>query len=90
MSKYLLKLYITGETIRSKQAIANLNKICQDELPDQYDLKIIDVLQEPEIAEKHKILVTPTLIRERPLPIQRMIGDMSDLKSVLLGLNILS
>jgi circadian clock protein KaiB len=89
MKKYLLKLYITGNTPRSQRAIANLFRICHEELQDQYQVKIIDVLEQPQLAEDEKILVTPTLIKQLPPPLQRIIGDMSNVEMVLLGLDLL-
>lgn len=87
-NKYLLKLYITGRTPRSEQCIANLRTICDRELAGKYDLKIIDVLEHPQLAEDEKILATPTLIKELPPPIRRLIGDLSDTEKVLLGLDL--
>jgi circadian clock protein KaiB len=86
--KYLLKLYITGDSPRSQRAIANLMRICDQELSNQYELKIIDVLEQPDVAENEKIMVTPTLIKQLPPPLQRIIGDMSKPELVLLGLDI--
>ncbi|KOR35661.1 MULTISPECIES: circadian clock KaiB family protein [Planktothricoides] len=86
--KYLLKLYITGDSPRSQRAIANLMRICDQELSNQYELKIIDVLEQPDVAENEKIMVTPTLIKQLPPPLQRIIGDMSKTELVLLGLDI--
>ncbi len=86
--KYLLKLYITGDSPRSQRAIANLMRICDRELSNQYELKIIDVLEQPDVAENEKIMVTPTLIKQLPPPLQRIIGDMSKTELVLLGLDI--
>ncbi|WP_107669178.1 circadian clock protein KaiB [Cyanothece sp. BG0011] len=90
MNKYLLKLYITGNTANSKRAIANLFRICHEELRDQYTVEIIDVLEQPQQAEQEKILVTPTLIKQLPPPLQRIIGDMSNTQKVLLGLDLVS
>ncbi|MDJ0842730.1 circadian clock KaiB family protein [Crocosphaera sp.] len=90
MNKYLLKLYITGNTINSQRAIANLFRICHQELNDQYTVEIIDVLEQPQTAEQEKILVTPTLIKQLPPPLQRIIGDMSNTQKVLLGLDLVS
>jgi circadian clock protein KaiB len=90
MNKYLLKLYITGQTTRSKQAVANLRRICEEELHTQFELVIIDILERPQLAEDEKILATPTLIKELPLPLRRVIGDLSDKEKVLLGLDLLS
>lgn len=88
MMKYILKLYITGNTPRSQRAIANILRICQEELSEQYQVEIVDVLEQPEMAEQEKILVTPTLIKQLPPPIQRIIGDMSNTDTLLLGLNL--
>ncbi|MCF8268273.1 MAG: circadian clock protein KaiB [Ignavibacteriales bacterium] len=88
MSKFLLKLYITGTTARSFKAIENLKKICGEEFNDKYDLQIIDVLESPQLAEDDKILATPTLIKILPPPMRMIIGDLSDREKVLLGLDI--
>ncbi len=86
--KVLLKLYITGHTPRSEQAIANLRRICEEKLRDQYDLDIIDILDQPDLAEQEKILATPTLIRLAPPPVRRLIGDLSDTEKVMMGLSL--
>ena len=88
MTKYLLKLYIVGQTPRSQRAITNLRRICENVMPDQYELVIIDVLDRPQLAEDEKILATPTLVKELPPPVRRIIGDLSDGEQVLLGLDI--
>ncbi len=86
--KYLLKLYVTGQTPRSLRAIANLRALCEQELRGQYDLFVIDVLERPQLAEDEKILATPTVVKELPVPMRRIIGDLSDSESVLLGLDL--
>ncbi len=86
--KYVIKLYVTGETPRSQQAIANLRRICEEELAGQYDLAVVDVLERPQLAEDEKILATPTVVKELPHPIRRIIGDLSDSERVLLGLDL--
>jgi len=88
MNKYLFKLYITGESPSSSRTIANLRKICDDEMSSEYELTIIDVTAQPQLAEEGKILVTPTLIKEFPLPVRRIIGDLSDKEKVLRGLEL--
>ena len=88
MSKFLLKLYITGSNARTDRAIANLRQICEKDLAGQYALEIIDVLENPEAAERDRILATPTLIKELPLPLRRVIGDLSDKDKVLLALEV--
>jgi circadian clock protein KaiB len=88
VSDYLLKLYVTGKTPRAEQAIANLRRICEEDLHGQYELQIIDVLENPQLAEDEKILATPTLIKRLPPPLRRVIGDLSDKEKVLLGLDV--
>ncbi|HZS46465.1 MAG TPA: circadian clock KaiB family protein [Blastocatellia bacterium] len=88
MNKYLLKLYVAGQTIRSGRAIANAQRICDNELKGLAELIIIDILERPEVAEEEKILATPTLIRHLPPPLRRMIGDLSDTNEVLMGLDL--
>jgi circadian clock protein KaiB len=88
MDKYRLKLFITGQTARSSRAISNLRRICEEALGTAYELNIIDVLERPELAEEERILATPTLIREFPPPVRRIIGDLSDTNQVLLGLEL--
>jgi len=90
MSDYLLKLYITGKSPRTDRAIANMRQICERELGNRYNLIIIDVLEQPEQAEQAKIIATPTLIKELPPPLRRVIGDLSDKEKVLLGLDIVA
>jgi circadian clock protein KaiB len=88
MNKYLLKLYITGQTPRSERAIANLRRICEEELASQYEMVIIDILERPQLAEDEKILATPMLIKQLPPPLRRIIGDLSDTEKVILGLDL--
>lgn len=90
MGKNILRLYITGKTPSSQKAIRDLRRICRHELGDRYEVEVIDVLDRPQIAENQKIIATPTLIKELPVPIRRIIGDLSDAQKVLLGLDIRS
>lgn len=89
MDKYVIKLYVTGQTPRSQNAIRNLQRICEEELYGRYRLEVIDVLDRPQLAEDEKILATPTVVKELPAPIRRIIGDLSDTERVLLGLDLL-
>lgn len=89
MTQYRLKLFITGHTLRSSRAITNLRRICEEELGTEYELLIIDVQEQPQLAEEYKILATPTLIKVFPLPVRRIIGDLSDTSQVLMGLELL-
>jgi circadian clock protein KaiB len=86
--EYVLRLYITGHTPRSTRAITNLQDICERELKGQYRMEVVDVLERPRLAEDERILATPTLIKQLPLPIRRIIGDLSDPEQVLLGLDL--
>lgn len=88
MDKFKLRLYITGKTPKSERAIANLKEICERDLQGLYILQIIDVLENPQLAEDEKILATPTLIKDLPPPLRRVIGDLSNSEKVLLGLDL--
>lgn len=85
-----LTLYITGRTHSSQCAVENLRRIVEQQRPGTYEISVVDVLEHPEEAEAHRILATPTLIRESPPPARRIIGDMSDTNKVLLGLGLSS
>ena len=87
--KYILRLYITGMTKRSARAIENLQTFCEKHLAGHYELQVIDVYQQPELARTEQIVAVPTLIKKLPLPLRRLIGDMSDEERVLVGLDIL-
>jgi circadian clock protein KaiB len=86
--KYILKLYVTGETANSRTVIKNLNDILEREPKDLYTLDVIDVLENPQAAEEDKILATPTLIKVFPEPAKRIIGDLSDRGKVKSGLGL--
>jgi len=86
--KYVLKLFVTGQTQRSELAIENLRRICEEEFQNEYELIVIDISQHPQLAEDDKILATPTVIKELPPPIRRIIGDLSEKEKVLLGLDL--
>ena len=87
MSKIFLKLYISGDTLRSRKAIFNLRTFCDRQLPLKTKIEVIDVAKNPEIAEAKKILITPTLIKELPQPQERIIGDLSDTEVLAFVLN---
>jgi circadian clock protein KaiB len=86
--KYILRLYITGTTNRSVLAITNLKKICEEYLEGRYELEVIDLYQMPSLAKDEQIIAAPTLIKKLPLPFRRIIGDMSNIEKVLLGLDL--
>jgi circadian clock protein KaiB len=87
-AEYLIKLYVTGQTPRSLHAISSLRQMCESELGGRYEMVVIDVLEHPQLAEDEKILATPTVVKELPQPIRRIIGDLSDTERVLLGLDL--
>lgn len=86
--RYVLKLYVTGTTPRSAQAIANIRTLCDAHLSGRYDLEVVDIYQQPSIAAGEQIIAAPTLVKKFPEPPRRMVGDFSDAKKVLIGLDL--
>jgi circadian clock protein KaiB len=86
--RYILRLYITGQTPRSLRSIQNLRGLCEKYLKGQFDLEIIDIYQQPALAAEGQIIAAPTLIKTMPLPLRRLVGDFSDQKRVVLGLDL--
>jgi len=86
--EYVLRLYVTGTTPNSLNAIDNIRKICEEHLKGRYDLQVIDLYQQPSLAKGEQIIATPTLIKKLPLPLRRIIGDMSSTERVLVGLDL--
>ena len=85
---YNLRLYVAGQTPKSIAAIANLKKICEQHLSGRFDIEVIDLMKNPALAHRHQIVAIPTLIRQLPEPLKRIIGDLSNLEKVLVGLDI--
>jgi circadian clock protein KaiB len=85
---YILRLYVTGSTPQSLRAIANIKKFCEENLKGLYDLEVIDLYQNPHLAKGEQIIAAPTLIKKLPLPLRRIIGDMSNTERVLVGLDL--
>lgn len=85
-----LRLYIAGETSRSIAAITNLKEVCQRYLPSNHRIEVIDLLKNPQLAAGDQILAVPTLVRRLPPPLKKIIGDLSDVERVLVGLDIRS
>jgi circadian clock protein KaiB len=85
---YVLRLYVTGMTPRSAQAIENIRKICEEYLKGHYQLEIIDIYQNPNLARGEQIIAAPTLIKKLPAPLRRLVGDLSNKERVLLGLDL--
>jgi circadian clock protein KaiB len=85
---YLLRLYVAGQTVKSLAATANLKRLCEDHLAGAYAIEVIDLLENPQLAEGDQILAIPTLIRSLPAPLKRFIGDLSNTEKVLVGLDL--
>jgi len=86
--KYILILYVTGMTPRSIQAVNSLKKICKESLQGRYDLEVIDIYQQPDVAKRAQLVAAPTLIKKLPLPLRRFIGDMTNTEKIIVGLDI--
>ena len=87
--RYVLRLYVTGMSARATRAIENVREICDEHLNGRYDLEVIDVYQHPVLAKEEQIIAAPTLVKKLPLPLRRIIGDMSRRDRVLLGLDLI-
>ena len=87
-AKYVLKLYVAGTTPLSLHAVANVKSLCEENLKGSYELEVIDLYQQPILAKGEQIIATPTLIKKLPLPLRRVIGDMSDSERVLVGIDL--
>jgi len=88
--EYVLRLFVTGMTTRSSRAVNNLRTICDEYLQGRYELEIIDIYQQPALTKGEQIVAAPTLIKKFPLPMRRIIGDMSNRDGVLLGLDLVA
>ena len=86
--KYLLRLYVTGQTPRSLKSVENLQHLCEKHLPGRFSLEVIDIYQQPALAAEGQIIAAPTLIKATPLPLRRLVGDFSDTERVVLGLDL--
>lgn len=86
--KWILRLYVAGKTPRSMTAFENLKKICEERLKNKYTIEVIDLLQNPQLGREHQILAIPTLVRKLPVPVRKIIGDLSNTERVLVGLDI--
>lgn len=86
--KWILRLYIAGQTPKCIKAFSNLKKICEEQLEGKYSIEVIDLLVNPQLSREHQILAIPTLVRKLPVPVRKIIGDLSDTEKVLVGLDI--
>ncbi len=87
-AKWDLRLYVAGQTPRSLQAFANLKRICDEHLTGRYNIEVVDLLRNPQLAKGDQILALPTLVRKLPEPVRKIIGDLSDTERVLVGLDL--
>lgn len=87
-ARYVLRLYVSGSTLKSARAVENIKRICEQHLKNRYTLEVIDVYQQPDLARGDQIVAVPTLIKRLPLPLRRLIGDLSNEENVLLGLEL--
>ena len=86
--KWELRLYTAGQSPRSLAAFRNLKKVCEEHLPGQYEIEVIDLMANPRLAKDHQIVAIPTLVRKLPNPIRKIIGDLSDVERTLVGLEL--
>ena len=87
-AKYVLRLYVSRSTLKSKRAIKNMKRVCEEHLKGRYHLEVIDIHEQANLARDEQIVAVPTLIKWLPLPLRRLVGDMSDLNKVLFGLDL--
>lgn len=83
-----LRLYVAGQTAKSVTAFNNLKKICEDHIPGKYNIEVVDLMKNPTLAKGDQILAIPTLVRKLPMPIRKILGDLSDTERVLVGLDL--
>ena len=86
--RYVLRLYVTGLTLTSRQAVARVRKLCDEKLHGRYQLEVIDIYQLPALAKDEQIIATPTLVRLLPTPLRRFIGNLSNIDKVLFGMDL--
>jgi len=83
-----LRLYVAGQTPKSITALANLKRLCETHLAGQYHIEVVDLVRQPQLARRDDIVVVPTLVRQLPPPIRKIIGDLSNVERVLVGLDV--
>jgi len=88
--QYVLRLYVTGLTPRSRKAVVNVQHVCEEYLQGHYQLEVVDIYQQPSLAKGEQIVAVPTLVKQLPMPLRRLIGDMSNKERILLGLDLQS
>ncbi len=85
---WTLRLYVAGQTVRSLRALENLTALCKEYLVGRYNIEVIDLLRDPQLARGDQIVAVPTLVRRRPRPLRRVVGDLSQTDRVLIGLDL--
>ncbi|HEX7617688.1 MAG TPA: circadian clock KaiB family protein [Verrucomicrobiae bacterium] len=90
MDKYVLRLFVAGATARSRQAILRVRQLCEAELKDNYELEVLDIYQQPNLARHNQIVATPTLIKELPLPVRRFIGNLLNITGLFVELDLIT
>jgi circadian clock protein KaiB len=88
VEKYVLRLFVHRTALKSEAAIVNLTRVCEEHLKGRYVLEVIDIAHHASLARREQIVAVPTLIKQLPVPVQRLVGDMSNVRSVLSGLNL--
>ena len=88
--KWNLRLYVAGQTPKSVTALANLKRICDEHMHGEYSVEVIDLMENPQLARRDQIVAIPTLVRELPSPLKRIIGDLSNTERVLVGLDVVA
>jgi len=88
LKRWNLRLYVAGQTPKSLIALANLRRICDEHMNGQYNIEVIDLMENPQLAQRDQIVAIPTLVRELPSPLKRIIGDLSNTERVLVGLDV--
>jgi circadian clock protein KaiB len=86
--RWILRLYVAGQTPKSVTAFQNLKRICEERMKNKYSIEVIDLLENPQLGREHQILAIPTLVRKLPVPVRKIIGDLSNTERVLIGLDI--
>ena len=86
--RWNLRLYVAGQTPKSLTALANLKRICAEHMEGRYEIEVIDLMESPQLAQRDQIVAIPTLVRELPTPLKRIIGDLSNTERVLVGLDV--
>ena len=86
--RYILRLYVTGMTPRSTQAFAAIKTLCEEHLAGRYELEVVDLYQHPHLAREEQVIAAPTLVKQMPAPLRRLVGDLSDVERMLAGLDL--